>query len=1145
MDINIPIYVESLPAQAGKKAEYIVRPLFFLDFSARSQFLQKAINELIKSVREHLVYLGKELLHHQLAEWTYCPEMKSRVCELHIDAGKVTGKLKLLVVTLREFERRIAFSPSFPDLWVELGESDVLEERFAAAIGESLRKARRDPENGEEVELQEVTLKGPAWLSEIDLRINPPRVRDLKKQSFFALLGSEETLDGEHELHRVGRCLNYLYPDDLDRVLLRDREVQELNRLLKGDDKRPVLIVGRRQVGKTALVHEYVFQHVRALSNPHRDKQAVWLLSPQRLISGMQYVGQWESRLHAILKHAAQRDLVLYFDDVIGLFQAGQTSQSSLSVAAVLKSSMERRAVRVLPEITPEAFRVLCEKDRAFADMFHVIPVDELHGDDNLRVQIDLLRSLEFRHQCRFTLDALPTVIDLQRRYARDIAFPGKAARFLKRLAVKAEGAEQQRAKESKSETSELVTINREAVLDAFHEQSGLPRSFLDQQRTLPVDEIRSNLHSRFVGQPQAVQAAIEILSIAKARLNDPTRPLASLLLLGPTGVGKTEFAKSLAAYLFGNADRLLRFDMNEYVSPLSVPQLVGTFAQPEGLLTAAVRRQPFAVVLFDEIEKGHPDVFDLLLQVLGEGRLTDALGRTTDFSNTIVVLTSNLGTRRSEVGLGFGTETTQDTHSPVRAAEEFFRPEFFNRLDRVIPFGRLSRDDMQQIARHLMSDVLQRDGLVRRQCVLTVSNSALDVIVQQGYDPTLGARALKRAIERELTRPIARFLAANGGRTQLATEAAATNDVATNDAAINGLMLISVDLEGVETEQSASLSARQTLRLKTAVRQLAPYEFNANSVGRFEVVEITETHRCCRAVLARLLKMLPGLRSAAPVSAGALTPQQSRYFLLQEELHELSELLDELEAAAKIKNKASSGGIARAPTTREIVPQSLRHKGPSHGSIAREIAAGDEIDDFLSAREEQPIRAIDLPVETRDVVRRLGWLDRLAHADESRLDEQRRVLITGIDRVHATDARDISQRLAAAWSEEIGLEAVCRLGFHPDSSTTVCLPMGNDSNSSTAIIELRGLIADEFAHAEAGFIAIKQHGNEAPRLVSVQVEGHVQVDRVVRTVLVEKDGLSAALPSAESLRAFAFDALPLPDEFTLKPTFAPNQNVS
>ncbi|MFN9971443.1 MAG: AAA family ATPase, partial [Phycisphaerae bacterium] len=167
--------------------------------------------------------------------------------------------------------------------------------------------------------------------------------------------------------------------------------------------------------------------------------------------------------------------------------------------------------------------------------------------------------------------------------------------------------------------------ISRDRVLEAFHQQSGLPRSFLDQRTTLSSEEIEERLRDRFVGQPDAVKAAVDIVSIARARLNDPTRPVASMLLLGPTGVGKTEFAKSLANYLFGNSDRLLRFDMNEYVSPNAVPQLVGTFAQPEGLLTAAVRRQPFAVLLFDEIEKGHPDVFDLLLQVLGEGRLTDA----------------------------------------------------------------------------------------------------------------------------------------------------------------------------------------------------------------------------------------------------------------------------------------------------------------------------------------------------------------------------------------------------------------------------------------------------------------------------------------------------------------------------------------
>ncbi len=247
-------------------------------------------------------------------------------------------------------------------------------------------------------------------------------------------------MDGESELYRVGRCLNHQYPHDLNRVHLRDLEVAELTRLLRASDRRPVLLLGNRQAGKTAILHEYVFRHVALVGNPHRDKEAVWLLSPQRLISGMSYVGQWESRFHAIIKHAAQRELTLYFDDLLGLFQAGVTSQSTLNVAALLRTVLEQRKVRVVAEMTPEELRVLREIDRSFADQFHIIRVDELTGDDNLKVLFGLQRQLELRHGVRFSIDALPAVVDLQRRYARDVAFPGKAAVFMKRLAVKAAG---------------------------------------------------------------------------------------------------------------------------------------------------------------------------------------------------------------------------------------------------------------------------------------------------------------------------------------------------------------------------------------------------------------------------------------------------------------------------------------------------------------------------------------------------------------------------------------------------------------------------------------------------------------------------------------------------------------------------------
>lgn len=339
-------------------------------------------------------------------------------------------------------------------------------------------------------------------------------------------------------------------------------------------------------------------------------------------------------------------------------------------------------------------------------------------------------RQLELRYGVRFQLETLPAIIDLQRRYVRDAAFPGKAAGLMKRLAAKF-GAE---SEDASFERRRTVPISQESVFEFFRQQSGLPLSFLDQRTRLERGQIVSALRERFVGQPQAVNAAVEIISIARARLNDTSRPLATLLLLGPTGVGKTEFARSLAGCLFGSAERLLRFDMNEFVSPTAVPLLAGTFSQPDGLLTAAVRRQPFAVLLFDEIEKAHPNVFDLLLQVLGEGRLTDARGRTTDFSNTLILLTSNLGTQRSESSLGFGGGAEAVGHLAIRAAEQFFRPEFFNRIDRVIPIERLSRADVQGIARHLLTGVLRREGLVRRQCVLNSSPAVIAWIVEQGW---------------------------------------------------------------------------------------------------------------------------------------------------------------------------------------------------------------------------------------------------------------------------------------------------------------------------------------------------------------------------------------------------------------------------
>jgi ATP-dependent Clp protease ATP-binding subunit ClpC len=744
MLLSIPILVTEQKQENQPSPTVFVRPLFALNLIEQGSSLQRALNKLSKLLREKIGELGKNARHDAISSLTFSPNLSSKMLQFRLFLPSQTFDCKYLFVTFDAFGKKIAYTPNVPQLWFEIENGEDLQRRAEGVLTEHFRNLERRDGKGTQ-NPSALSFPSKAFVTTFDLSINLPQKFEKKELSLFAMLGGDNKLDGAEELQKVGRCLDLLYPDDLERAVGRENEIAELSKLLQSTDKRPVVIIGNKQVGKTSLLHEFTFRKVESRKNNRPDEKQVWLISPQRLISGMSFVGQWENRLIAILKESAKQNHLLYFDDLLGLFLAGVSASADLNVAQVMKPYIERRDIRVVAEITPETWRILQEKDRSFAELFHVFRLNETNEDETLKILLSVRRQFEAKYKCEFGLETLPTALDLQRRYVRESSFPGKAASFLQQIAGKFQDAK----------------ISRINVLEEFEAKSGLRVAFLDDSQKLEREQIVKNIAQGVIGQKTAVESAADVISIAKSRLNDTSRPLASFLFLGSTGVGKTEAAKQIAAYLYGNEEKLLRFDMNEFVSAFDVARLVGTFDQPEGLLTSAIRRSPFSVVLLDEIEKAHADVFNLLLQVMGDGRLTDAHGRTADFSNAIIILTSNLGSREANVKLGF--RETNETNASIyrQAAEKFFRPEFFNRLDKIIPFERLSREDVEQIARIQLQKVFAREGFSRRNCRIELEPSALQKIVDEGYHPELGARALKRAIERNLISPVAAQLSA------------------------------------------------------------------------------------------------------------------------------------------------------------------------------------------------------------------------------------------------------------------------------------------------------------------------------------------------------------------------------------------------
>ena len=527
-----------------------------------------------------------------------------------------------------------------------------------------------------------------------------------------------------------------------------DPQVEKLADILTGPHERSALLVGPSGVGKTALVHELVRQR-------HRfdfDKRAFWATDGSRIIAGAMGFGVWQERCQRLVAEAGLA--ILHLGSLIELLETGRGGSNSQGIADFFRPALERGRLLAIAEVTPEELAVLQRERPALVDAFEQLTLREPAQEAGRRILERFAAENNANTEDLHVRQALDEVDRLHRRFATYSAYPGRPLRFLARLL---------------DQTATAEALTRHRVATAFALESGLPRFLLDDAQTLDLAVVQDWFSGRVLGQQEAVTLVVELLATVKARLNRPHRPLGSLLFVGPTGVGKTEMAKALAQFLFGDASRLVRFDMSEYADGAAIVRLIGSrFGSSargnpsEGLLTARLREQPFCVVLLDEFEKAHPSFYDLLLQVLGEGRLTDAAGRLAEFHNAIIIMTSNLQASEFQQGpFGFAqTNGASEAHDHfIRAAQSFLRPEIFNRIDRIVPFAPLDETTAQAVTRRELELIRKRDGLRLRSVELNISDEATRQLAHLGFNPQYGARPLKRAIERHLLAPLAERL--------------------------------------------------------------------------------------------------------------------------------------------------------------------------------------------------------------------------------------------------------------------------------------------------------------------------------------------------------------------------------------------------